>query len=329
MNLFLLGAGFNADAKSEAGVISANSFYGGYPIDCSYPLVAETSRLCFGLSDIPPGKSIEDLFAEASERDDLKPMEKLSSRLMEADHYLAMRLSSSRNCYSHFFETFADAHFLTFNYDSLPEIFLHRMDRWYPEDGYGLPVESEREFEFATPIIQKSSSLVLHLHGSLCVITAESRLEPIENNPRLLNIKRCPPQYGFDPEAITGCFPKYRRIVWATGQVLPQDRVIAPIPNKAEALQQPFIQKTYEKASSYVHGSGCVVAVGYSFNVHDRISYNPVLKALLDSGEKKLFIVAPNARDVATRLKDEYHDLQITPIGKTLKRWAINSFSLS
>lgn len=328
VNLFLLGAGFGADAKSEAGIISANSFYGGYPIDCSYPLIAETSSLCFGLTDIPPGKSIEDLFAEASARHDLEPMENLSSRLMEADHYLAMRLSSNRNCYSDFFGTFAGAHFLTFNYDSLPEIFLHRMDKWYPEDGYGLPVEADREFAFINEISRESASFVLHLHGSLCVLTAESRLEPIDNNPRMLNIKRCPPQYGFDPESISGCFPKYRRVVWATGQVLPQDRVIAPIPNKAEGLEQPFIQKAYEKARSFAREFGCVVAVGYSFNVHDRASYDPILRALLNSNEKKLIIVTPNAGDLAVRLEDEYHDLRIKPIGKTLKQWAMGGFRL-
>jgi hypothetical protein len=329
VNLFLLGAGFNADAKSEAGTISANSFYGGHPIDCNYPLIAETSRLCFGLTEIPPGKSIEELFAEASARHDLEPMERLSSKLMEADHYLAMQLSSNRNCYSDFFGTFAGAHFLTFNYDSLPEILLHRMDRWYPEDGYGLPVEADREFAFINEVSRKSTSFILHLHGSLCVITAESRLEPIDNNPRMLNIKRCPPQYGFDPESISGCFLKYRRVVWATGQVLPPDRVIAPVPNKAEGLQQPFIQKTYEKARSFVRESGCVVAIGYSFNSHDRASYDPVLKALSGSQEKKLIVVSPTAGDVANRLRSEYPRLRIEPVEKTLKDWVANAFRLT
>jgi len=38
---------------------------GGHQIDCSYPLVADVLRLCFGLDKTPNDKSIEDLFAEA------------------------------------------------------------------------------------------------------------------------------------------------------------------------------------------------------------------------------------------------------------------------
>jgi len=53
-------------------------------------------------------------------------MEKLVERLIEADYRIAQRLASSEssNSYRVFFETFNGAQFLTFNYDSLPEIFL-------------------------------------------------------------------------------------------------------------------------------------------------------------------------------------------------------------
>lgn len=308
MNLFLLGAGFNADAKSEAGTIHGNSInHGLYTIDCGYPLIAETARLCFGLSQIPQGKSIEDLFAEASARHDFTPLERLSDRLMEADYRLATRLSvSGQNCYQDFFDNFPEAHYLTFNYDSLPEIFLNRMDRWYPEDGYGVPVIAEPKDEVADRSGQKSTSMVLHLHGSFCVVTAESELEPIAGRPRHWNIKHCPPKYSFDPDSITNCFRNYRRVMSATGHVRIEERVIAPIPDKAEALNQPFIQKTYDNAVALVRRSGRVVAVGYSFNAHDRPSYDPVLKALLDSDEKKLIVVSPSAVDVAAQLQNEY-----------------------
>jgi hypothetical protein len=111
--------------------------------------------------------------------------------------------------------------------------------------------------------------------------------------------------------------------------VLPKDRVIAPVPNKAEGLQQPFIQKTYENARSLARETGCVVAIGYSFNPHDKASYDPVLKVLLNSKEKTLIIVAPNVGEVAARLEDEYPRLRIEPIRKTMKQWAKDYFRLS
>ncbi len=54
---------------------------------------------------------------------------------MEADYYVAWKLATTenRNSYQRFFEYFDEANFLTFNYDSLPEIFLSRKDRWFPE----------------------------------------------------------------------------------------------------------------------------------------------------------------------------------------------------
>jgi len=54
----LFGAGFNVDAAREAGPVYGTSIYfGKYRIYPSYPLVAETTRLCFGLDRVPKGKS--------------------------------------------------------------------------------------------------------------------------------------------------------------------------------------------------------------------------------------------------------------------------------
>jgi hypothetical protein len=73
----------------------------------------------------------------------IRSPQQLSNRLMEADYRLATCLSSSEqsNCYQKCFTTFARSNFVTFNHDCLPEIFLHRAKRWYPLDGYGVPVE--------------------------------------------------------------------------------------------------------------------------------------------------------------------------------------------
>ena len=253
--MFLLGAGFNADAAKEVGPIYGNSIYvGRYLMDVSYPLVADVAQLCFELNDVPPDESIEGLFCDALERHDYAPLQKLSDRLMEADYRLATRLSvpEQPNRYQAFFERFAGSNFITFNYDSLLEILLHASQRWFPHDGYGMPVEVEPSFGATDTEGRNSASLVLHLHGSFCIYSNEfeinrrpgdsiSWLEPLGT-----------PRYYFDPYSISDCFPLYARARSSTGHVPIEERIIAPIPDKAQQLKQPFIQKTYVKACSLV-----------------------------------------------------------------------------
>ena len=203
--LFLLGARFDIDATQEAGPFYGDSIYiGTHQIDCGYPLVADVLKICFGLDKIPDGKSIEDLFAEALQSGDYKPMDALVDRLMGADYYIAQRLATAEklNPYQRFFEHFDDAHFLTFNYDSLPEIFLSQKSRWFPEDGYGVPVQTEPASLVKPATPKKSSSLVVHLHGSACVFTIESRIigNPVGGIAELVHLEE--PLYAFDPHSI-------------------------------------------------------------------------------------------------------------------------------
>ncbi len=66
--------------------------------------------------------------------------------------------------------------------------------------------------------------------------------------------------------------------------------------------------------------------MGYSFNSHDRASYDPVLQALLESRERRLILVSPNASELRDRIKGEYSHLEVEAIDKTLKNWAADSF---
>jgi hypothetical protein len=317
--LFLLGAGFNIDANREA-----RPFDNGY----RYPLVADVLKLCFGLAKAPEDKSIEDLFAEALEKHDYKPMETLVDCLMGADYFITPRLATAEksNSYQSFFEHFNGAQFLTFNYDSLPEIFLSQRGRWYPEDGYGVPVQAEPASLAKTLPDAKSSSLVVHLHGSACVFTIESRIigNPVGGIAELVHLEE--PLYAFDPHSISHCFPRYGRVLSMTGHTHPDERVIAPIPDKSEDLKQAFIQKSYSVALPIVRQSGILVAVGYSFNPHDRVSYHRILQALGESSDRSLFVVSPEARNVRERLSKEYPNLKIAPIDKTFGKWATDSF---
>jgi hypothetical protein len=142
--IFLLGAGFNADAKGQAGPIYGESMYiGRHEIQCSYPLVGELASVCFGLSAPPSDRSIEELFQESIDARNLEPVKRLLDTLSKADYHIAEQLScpGASNCYSAFFDRFARSHFLTFNYDSLADLFLLRRERWFPHDGYGVPVD--------------------------------------------------------------------------------------------------------------------------------------------------------------------------------------------
>ena len=321
LSLFLLGAGFNVDA---------GRLRTPYRSECSYPLVTDVARLCFdiALSEIPSGKSIEDLFWDSQQRHENAPMKRLTEKLMEADYYLAWKLADAgqSNCYRDFFETFSGANFLTFNYDSLAEIFLFRTARWYPEDGYGVQVTAELMSEAALPANRKSASKVIHLHGSHCLRPSsfETYQKPGDRFPSLS--LRARPVYNFDPDCLSPLFSPYRRVLPDASYKMTYDRVIAPVPNKATELEQPFVREVYEVAHSMVSARGELIAVGYSFNRHDSSSYSTILRALAASHDRRLVLVSPQAGAIKAQISAEFPNLRIEPIAKTFKGWAADSF---
>jgi hypothetical protein len=321
MNLFLIGAGFNADA----GRIRTP-----YGADCQYPLVSDIGRLCFGLESGTAlnGKSIEDLFADAQANHNDAPMKSLTDKLMEADYYLASALATAKdsNCYRQFFEAFLGWNFLTFNYDSLLEICLFQRRSWFPEDGYGVPVEAEIEVDGILPSDRSSRSLILHLHGSFCLRSSEFE---IQGNPRRGTGWLTPlsvPRFMFDPDSISHVFMPYRRVLPDFGYRTTDARVIAPVPNKGPQLGQAFVRAVYQRATTLVAGSDVLVSVGYSFNVHDRVSYGPILHALNSSTGKKLVIVSPDAERIVNRVAAEFRNISVTGVNKTFKQWADQQF---
>jgi hypothetical protein len=323
--VFLLGAGFNLDAKDERGAISVDTLYGPRQIDVGYPLVADTARLCFDLTAFPPGKSIEDLFSDAAEQNDYSPLSKLAHCLRQADYYIALPLASREksNCYREFFDRFAASSFLTFNYDSFPETFLFRLRLWYPHDGYGVRVAVDLppgRDEFAG---KKSSSLVLHLHGTLCVRTSEHEIHREPGRALAMLVERERPVYAFDPNSISSNFAPFHRVV---GDDDVSERIIAPVPDKADGLKRVFVREIRDMALPLLRASGNAVAVGYSFNDHDRRSYEPLLRALGESHNRRLLIVSPDALPVAGRLRLRFPELCIEAIKATFKHWVAASF---
>ena len=314
MPTFILGAGFNADAASEAGVTR-----------CEYPLVGETIRLCFAPDCAQDEKSVEERFSEALEADDYTPLIALANSLREADYYIASCLASGGkpNCYSVFFGSFSRSNFLTFNYDSLPETILFRLGHWYPHDGYGVPVAARLPPGHGGFAVRSSGTIVLHLHGSLCVKTQEfeKRREPGQTMQWVT--RRDEPLYKFDPHSISANFAPYHR---DPGYDEVKARVIAPVLDKSRGLKQRFISDTYAKAVSLVKNSDIVAAIGYSFSPHDRCSHLPLLQALGESQHRTLVVVSPDAGEIVSAMRPEFPNISFKPQACTFKQWEAASF---
>ena len=103
-----------------------------------------------------------------------------------------------------------------------------------------------------------------------------------------------------------------------------RDQIIAPVPNKAQGLTQPFIRDSYDKAVSILRQSSTVVSIGYSFNRHDQVSYGPLLDAIRTSQNKRLLVVCPDADQVVQMLDNQ--GLSVEAIKKTFKQWVCASF---
>lgn len=158
------------------------------------------------------------------------------------------------------------------------------------------------------------------------MFTIESGIlgNPVGGMAQLVHLKE--PLYAFDPDSISHCFPQYVRVVSPTGHVRITERVIAPVPDKSEGLKEAFIRQSYAKGVPLLREAGSLIAVGYSFNPYDRVSYKPVLDALAQSHGRTLFLVSPQARELAKRISAEYSDLRVRFVEKTFRAWAARSF---
>jgi hypothetical protein len=312
--LFLLGAGFNYDAKKVAGTIAGESFYcGKYHIDCGYPLLSDLYKICFPGKENDLSRSIEELFDESIKKRNYEPVRHLYDKIMEADYYLITRLNQTpSNCYTTFFNKFKESSFLTFNYDSLAELFLLKLGQWYPHDGYGVPVETplnwsiENDDKKKMEYLKKSStSLVLHLHGTLCIYIKDFE---IHNN--LIELKQNP-AFNFDPNSIAALFYPYEKAPFDLSySPRIEERVIAPVPDKTEGLKNDFIQRIYLKGSELLKTSKILVVIGYNFAVHD-----------------KRLIISPNATELEARLAREYPNIKWRSLSTSFRNWVDSDFA--
>jgi hypothetical protein len=318
--LFLVGAGFNADASAEAGPVGVPS---------TYPMVNDLAGISFGLANVPAGRSIEDLFAEAIAAREQAPVDRLSETLMQADFFIGGRLKDPAitSSYRRFVEQFPRSHFLTFNYDSLLEIILFKLGRWRPEDGYGVPVHAERH-PTAAGRPRRSQNLVLHLHGSLCVYTSKFQVHWASSRRSHLGTiqRREKPLFAFDADSIGGLFPGYKRVLLPDGYHRLEERIVAPVPSKAVGRRQDFIGNVYDHAKRLLCDCQRAVAIGYSFNPHDHDSFHPLLQALAMNPKASLLLVSPSASKIEGQLAAQYPGLQVKACQATFREWVASGF---
>jgi len=323
-SVFLFGAGFNVDAASEAG--SPNVSSSG--AKAHYPMIGELLEPCFGIAALPPGKSIEDMFQESIDKNNPIPFDTLCDKLMEADYYITPRIKQSgshgKNVYTKFLEDFPESPLLTYNYDSLLEILLLANRTWCPIDGYGVPVNvTQRTIRQGEQPVKKSLRPVLHLHGSLCVYAVTFYIEESQGTgPNMLGFDR-DPQFIFNPEEIGSCFFPYKKTPPGLGYEYSPARVIAPIPNKVERLKGAFIKAVYKRALIEITKANQIVVIGYSFNPHDRSSFEVLLRSC---DGKKVLLVSPDAIELAERLNSEYPYIEWRAEPKSFKDWVLDDY---
>lgn len=311
---FIIGAGFNADAQKYIHAINQR---------VSYPLIGDLAKKCFGLDRIQEGTSIEALFQKAIDDHNPAPLRELCDAIMEADHYLTD--FNENPIYQKFIRAFPDSNFISFNYDAFLEILLLKSKEWRPEDGFGLPVKANffrDPSSFGIP--QRSQRFVYHLHGSLYVYVQEFYSLPPEQGG-IEWMKMLPePIYLFDPDCVVSRFSPFERVPPNLYYEHVFDRIIAPVPNKASAKNNPLIKKSFEKAVELLSSAHKAIAIGYSFNPADENSYGKLL-ATLKKQKKALTIINPQAREISSRLSKRF-GIECIPVQCSFSDWVKRSF---
>ncbi|MHB8089671.1 MAG: hypothetical protein ACYDH2_15625 [Anaerolineaceae bacterium] len=322
--VFILGAGFSVDAASEAGYPRALS--SGRP--AQYPLVPDLLNACFSMDTLPPNKSIEDLFQDSIDKRETQPLDNLYNVIMETDYYITPLLkrtgSHYNNAYIKFLQDFPKSPLITFNYDSLPEILLLAEQLWSPIDGYGVPVHTwQPPVRRGKQYEEKSLRPVLHLHGSLCVYpsTYYFKKQPGQDYPLMQDYDE--PKFLFDPDSLGHCFEPFERIPPGVTYKRVVERVIAPIPDKAEGLKGEFIVAVYKKAVEILKTARQIVVIGYSFNKNDRSSYAELLAATVG---KSVLIISPDADSLILTLTPEYPHINWEPKTMSFKDWVKENY---
>jgi hypothetical protein len=318
--VFLFGAGFSA---------VGNQYY-EKPPHKRYPLAADLAAECFETS-ANLGQGVEEAFAQVIKDRNKDPIKKLCNVIQTADHFLGAKAAAdSSSVFRRLIQRFPQANrYLTFNYDCLLELVLFREKRWIPTDGFGIPVEvSLAHLRDGSSVLQQTSKVqVLHLHGSFCYYAVEFSTVPDKNNPNIGWLQFKAPRFIFNADILVPRFFPYQKGGLDLGYRPPWERIIAPVPDKAEELENAYVQEIYRRAEEALSSADVLIAIGYSFARTDNSSYNRLLKTL-SQRQGQVVVVCPIARDIVERLSTEHPRCLWHPLELTLEAWANQGFPL-
>jgi hypothetical protein len=325
--IFLLGAGFGAEAQSLAGPILRKNLLGQEnEIQCGYPLVKDLPAICFPDAQpaIAPGL-VEQRLADSIAVGKRAPVDRLLERLKIADYYLAPKLvgrTSIENQYRTFFSEFSESVFINFNYDSFVEFALLNVGTWSPDGGFGVEVGFDLTYHAKPVQLMPSRSVVLHPHGSLLVYTREFSVGPPDQEGTRLVEKREPPDFMFDAGTLEKRFHPFTRPIHGLGyEPHLSPRVIAPIPQKADHLRGAFVVAVMQRARRLLTTTGSAVAIGYAFADWDQDSFYPLIHSLAEHPRPRLLIVSPDARATVDRLKSSCGPISLAPQPMRFTEW--------
>jgi hypothetical protein len=97
-----------------------------------------------------------------------------------------------------------------------------------------------------------------------------------------------------------------------------EERIIAPVPDKAEGLKDEFVKAVYETAETLIAQADRIAVIGYSFNPHDHASYNRLVRV---AKGRSVLVVAPDADDSIDRLRSKYPEIRWVGQSLTFKNW--------
>ena len=313
--VFLLGAGFSSAANSYLRPEDRGA--------CGpYPLAADLTGRCFDTSyDLAEG--VEQAFQAAADRRDHRPFDVLVDLIQGADYCPGRRAASdSLSALRLFLDQRPASTYLTFNYDCLLEQALLRAGLWYPLDGFGVTADVSRPASVPASLLERrSSSKVIHLHGSLYLYAREFDVSSPDKSGIQWHTLKDVAEFVFDPDANASLFLPFEKGHQDLRYKLPPERIIAPVPDKAAGLAEKYIRVVYDTAKNTLDNCQELVAIGYSFGETDRASYTPLLELLHSRGGPGLKIVTPNADHVARRVAAEYPKLKVAAFAGTFEHW--------
>jgi hypothetical protein len=131
-------------------------------------------------------------------------------------------------------------------------------------------------------------------------------------------VARGEPLFAFDPEAIACCFFPFQAALPEGRNHYIDERIIAPIPDKAQGLTNVFVTDVYRRAAEVLQQIDLLVIIGYRFSPYDRYSYEPLLAGTSPS---RILLVAPDASHLAGRLRADYPLFNWDSAPYTFAKW--------